>query len=172
MGVELAVRRDCFGHGADRDNADLHKVRVNRRVRSTLESESVIADPLGVILAALVFTAITTPGGWRYASLHSLVTLGAGAGVGAAVAAVVWLTAGKFHLLPVKYARLIILGAALFAYTLAELLAHEAGVLAAAVSGIVVGTLNVPHKEQVEEFKGDIASIADLGGLHSAGGES
>ncbi len=138
----------------------LQKVRVNRRVRSTLESESVIADPLGVILAALVFTAITTPGGWRYASLNSLVTFGAGAGVGAAVAGAVWLTASKLHLLPVKYARLIILGAALFAYTVAELLAHEAGVLAAAVSGIVVGTLNVPHKEQVEEFKGDIASIA------------
>ncbi|HEU4595309.1 MAG TPA: cation:proton antiporter, partial [Pyrinomonadaceae bacterium] len=53
----------------------LQKVRVNRRVRSTLESESVIADPLGVILAALVFTAITTPGGWQYAALHGLTTL-------------------------------------------------------------------------------------------------
>ncbi|MCA1634345.1 MAG: cation:proton antiporter [Acidobacteria bacterium] len=55
----------------------LQKVRVNRRVRTTLESESVIADPLGVILAALVFTAITTPGGWQYAALHGLTTLAA-----------------------------------------------------------------------------------------------
>lgn len=138
----------------------LEKVRVNRRVKTTLKSESVIADPLGVILAALIFTAITTPGGWRYASLNALLTLAAGAFVGAAVAAFVWLTAGRFHLLPAKYARLAILGSALFAYTVAELLAHEAGVLAAAVAGIVVGTLDVPHKEQVEEFKGDIASIA------------
>ncbi len=138
----------------------LQKVRVNRRVRTTLESESVIADPLGVILAALVFTAITTPGGWRYAPLHGLTTLTAGAAVGACVAGVVWLLAGRFRLLPSKFARLGILGAALFAYTVAELLAHEAGVLAAAVAGIVTGTLDVPHKEQVEEFKGDIASIA------------
>jgi NhaP-type Na+/H+ or K+/H+ antiporter/uncharacterized protein with PhoU and TrkA domain len=138
----------------------LQKVRVNRRVRATLESESVIADPLGVILAALVFTAITTPGGWHYAALHGLLTLAAGAAVGASVAGVVWLTAGRFRLLPSKFARLGILGAALFAYTLAELLAHEAGVLAAAVAGIVTGTLDVPHKEQVEEFKGDLASIA------------
>src|SRR5690606_32811354 len=36
----------------------LQRVRVNRRVKMTLESESIIADPLGVILAALVFTAI------------------------------------------------------------------------------------------------------------------
>jgi len=138
----------------------LQKVRVNRRVRTTLESESVIADPLGVILAALVFTAITTPGGWRYATLHGLTTLAAGAAVGAAAAGAVWLLAGRFRLLPSKFARLGILGTALFAYTVAELLAHEAGVLAAAVAGIVTGTLDVPHKEQVEEFKGDIASIA------------
>ena len=46
----------------------LQKVRVNHRVRATLESESVIADPLGVILAALVFTAITSPGGWQHAA--------------------------------------------------------------------------------------------------------
>jgi NhaP-type Na+/H+ or K+/H+ antiporter len=138
----------------------LQRVRVNRRVRSTLESESVIADPLGVILAALVFTAITTPGGWGYAAGHALMTLLAGALVGASVAALVWVLAGRFRLLPAKFARLGILGAALFAYTVAELLAHEAGVLAAAVAGIVVGTLDVPHKEQVEEFKGDIASMA------------
>lgn len=138
----------------------LEKVRVNRRVKTTLESESVIADPLGVILAALIFTAITTPGGWRFATFHAFLTLLAGALVGASVAAFVWLTAGRLHLLPAKYARLAILGAALFAYTVAELLAHEAGVLAAAIAGIVVGTLDVPHKEQVEEFKGDIASIA------------
>jgi len=138
----------------------LQKVRVNSRVRSTLESESVIADPLGVILAALVFTAITAPGGWRYAALHGLTTFAAGASVGAAAAGLVWLMAGRFRLLPAKFARLGILGAALFAYTVAELLAHEAGVLAAAVAGIVTGTLDVPHKEQVEEFKGDIASVA------------
>ena len=138
----------------------LQKVRVNRRVRATLESESVIADPLGVILAALVFTAITTPGGWGYATFNAFVTLVTGGAIGAFVACAVWLTARRFALLPVKYARLVILGAALFAYTVAELVAHEAGVLAAAVAGIVVGTLDVPHKEQVEEFKGDVASMA------------
>jgi NhaP-type Na+/H+ or K+/H+ antiporter len=76
----------------------LQKVRVNRRVRATLESESVIADPLGVILAALVFTAITTPGGWHYAALQGSISLAAGAAVGASVAGFVWLTAGRFRL--------------------------------------------------------------------------
>jgi len=56
----------------------LQKVRVNRRVRATLESESVIADPLGVILAALVFTTILSPGGLGEAMPHAALTLVAG----------------------------------------------------------------------------------------------
>ncbi len=43
---------------------------------------------------------------------------------------------------------------------MAELFAHESGVLAAAIAGIVIGSLDIPHKEEVEEFKGDLASIA------------
>lgn len=138
----------------------LRKVRVNRRVRATLESESVIADPLGVILAAVVFTAMTSPEGVAYAAPHALQTLAAGAAIGAMAAGLVWLFAGRFQLLPAKFARLAILGAALAAYTAAELVAHEAGVLAAAVAGIIIGSLDIPHKRQVEEFKGDVASIA------------
>lgn len=138
----------------------LQKVRVNRRVRVTLQSESIIADPLGVILAAVIFTAVTTPGGWMHAGPHALTTLGIGAGIGLSVAGVVWLTARRFELLPAQYARLAILGAALVSYTLAELLAHESGVLSVAVTGMAVGTLGIPHKEQVEQFKGDLASLA------------
>jgi NhaP-type Na+/H+ or K+/H+ antiporter len=138
----------------------LQKVRVNTRVKVTLESESVIADPLGVILAALVFTAITSPGGIAGASRHALVTIGAGAIAGAGGAFFVWLIANRFRLLPAKFARLMILGTALLVYTIAELVAHEAGVLAAAIAGIGIGSLDIPHKQQVEEFKGDIASIA------------
>jgi NhaP-type Na+/H+ or K+/H+ antiporter/uncharacterized protein with PhoU and TrkA domain len=138
----------------------LQKVRVNHRVKATLESESVIADPLGVILAALVFTAITSEGGYAEAAKHAAFTLGAGALVGVLAAALVYVAANRFRLLPAKYARLAILGVALLAYTISELVAHEAGVLAVAVAGIAIGSLDIPHKQQIEEFKGDIASMA------------
>lgn len=138
----------------------LHKVKVNRRVRSTLESESIIADPLGVILAAIIFTAIIQPGDWAYVVTHGIETFIAGALTGVAVGLIIWLLSGRFHLLPSKFTRLGILGSALVAYTVAELFAHESGVLAAAVAGIAVGTFDIPHKIEVEEFKGDLASIA------------
>lgn len=138
----------------------LRKVNVNRRVRSTLESESIIADPLGVILAAIIFTAITNKGGWNYVVIHAIQTVAAGALTGLFVALLIWLISNRFHLLPVKYARIIILSAALLAYTIAELFAHESGVLAAAIAGVAVGSLDIPHKEEVEEFKGDLVSIA------------
>jgi NhaP-type Na+/H+ or K+/H+ antiporter/uncharacterized protein with PhoU and TrkA domain len=138
----------------------LQRVRVNRRVRLTLESESIIADPLGVILASLVFTAIVSPYGLNAAIPLGLLTLAAGVAVGSSTAAAVWFLSDKFQLLPSKFTRVGILGAALAAYTVAELIAHEAGVMAAAVAGIAVGSLNIPHKEQVEDFKGDLASLA------------
>lgn len=138
----------------------LEKIKVNRRVRSTLETESVIADPLGVIMASIIFFAITNRGEWTYIITHGLETILAGLVVGVLVGLYIYLISNRFHLLPAKYARIVILGAALVAYTVAELFAHEAGVLAAAIAGIVVGSLDIPYKEQVEEFKGDLASIS------------
>jgi NhaP-type Na+/H+ or K+/H+ antiporter len=138
----------------------LQRVRVNERVRATLESESVIADPLGVILAALILTAITSPGGVRHALVNGANSLAAGIGIGLAVAAVMWLVVRMLRLLPSKFTRLATLGAALVAYTTAELFFHEAGVLAAAVAGIAIGSMRIPEMEQVAEFKGDLASMA------------
>ena len=138
----------------------LKKVKVNRRVRSTLESESIIADPLGVILAAIIFTAIINKGDLTYVVTHGIETIAAGTLTGVAVGLAIWLFSSRFHLLPSKYTRLGILGSALIAYTTAELFAHESGVLAAAIAGVAVGSLDIPHKDQVEEFKGDLASIS------------
>ena len=149
----------------------LEKINVNRRVRSTLETESVIADPLGVILASIIFFAITNKGEWTYIITHGLETVLAGVVVGVLVGLYIWLVSNRFHLLPAKYARIVILGAALVAYTVAELFAHEAGVLAAAIAGIVIGSLDIPHKEQVEEFKGDNRFDFDFRRIYFAGGE-
>jgi NhaP-type Na+/H+ or K+/H+ antiporter/K+/H+ antiporter YhaU regulatory subunit KhtT len=138
----------------------LQKVNVNRRVRSTLESESIIADPLGVILAAIIYTAIIDQGDWINIVQHGLYTVAAGTVTGVLVGLLIWLASSRFHLLPAKFSRIGILGCALVSYTVAELFAHESGVLAAAISGIAVGSLSIPHKHEIEEFKGDLASIA------------
>lgn len=138
----------------------LRRVKVNRRVKSTLESESIIADPLGVILAAIIFTAIIDSGDWSHVIGHGMLTFTAGLFSGVMTGLMIWLLSSRFHLLPSKFTRLGILGGALVAYTVAELIAHESGVLAAAVAGIAVGSLDIPHKEEVEEFKGDLASIS------------
>lgn len=138
----------------------LKRVSVNRRVRSTLESESIIADPFGVILAAIIFTAIINKGEWTYVLTHAIETVLAGVITGTSVALFIWLISAKLHLLPVKFSRIIMLSAAVVAYTTAELFAHESGVLAAAIAGIAIGSLNIPHKEEIEDFKGDLVSIS------------
>jgi NhaP-type Na+/H+ or K+/H+ antiporter len=138
----------------------LEKVRVNRRVKLTLQSESIIADPLGVILASLVFTAIVSPHGLSAAIPNGLYTFFIGGVSGVAVAFLVWMASDRFRLLPAKFTRIGVLGAALVSYTVAEFFAHEAGVMAAAIAGMTIGSLEIPHKEQVEDFKGDLANLA------------
>src|SRR5690606_26340412 len=103
----------------------LEKVSVNRRVKLTLQSESIIADPLGVILAALVFTSIVSPGGLGWAIPSGLFTFLVGLLSGVGVAFVVWIFSDRFKLLPSKFTRIGILGAALASYTIAEAFAHE-----------------------------------------------
>lgn len=138
----------------------LKRISVNRRVRSTLESESIIADPLGVILAAIIFTAIINKGEWTYIATHAVETVLAGAVTGTFVALFIWLISARLRLLSAKFSRIIMLSAALVAYTVAELFAHESGVLAAAIAGIAIGSLKIPYKEEIEDFKGDLVSIA------------
>ncbi|MEO8649630.1 MAG: cation:proton antiporter, partial [Acidobacteriota bacterium] len=138
----------------------LEKVRVNRRVKLTLQSESIIADPLGVILASLVFTAIISPLGLGAAVPTGFYTFFVGGISGVAVAFSVWMVSDRFRLLPAKFTRIGVLGAALISYTVAEFFAHEAGVMAAAIAGMTIGSLELPHKEQVEDFKGDLANLA------------
>lgn len=138
----------------------LQRVRVNERVRATLETESVIADPLGVILASLVFTAITSERGWSHGATHAGTTLLMGLLIGIMAGALFWLLSRRLISLPPKFARLTTLVIALTAYTVAELFSHESGVLAAAIAGVTIGSIDTPYREQVREFKGDIASVS------------
>ena len=85
---------------------------------------------------------------------------------GVLVGLAIWLVSNRFHLLPAKFSRIGILGCALVSYTVAELFAHESGVLAAAIGGIVVGSLDIPHKHEIEEFKGDLAFDCNFGSIY------
>jgi Trk K+ transport system NAD-binding subunit len=55
---------------------------------------------------------------------------------------------------------LIALAGVLLGYSVAEVLAHESGIAAVAVAGLLAGSIGLPHLETVKQFKGDLTLLA------------
>ena len=143
-------------------------VAVRERVATTLETEGVSNDVTAAILAIVTFEYIILED-------HSLPTLaaefalrfGIGLGVGIGVAAIVWYVLRHVDLSAEnapQNARLIVLISALVAYGVAELLAvqfdaSEAEIAAVATAGFVLGNTELPYREEIEQFKGDITLL-------------
>jgi NhaP-type Na+/H+ or K+/H+ antiporter len=139
----------------------LERVSLPPRLATTLEGESVFADAVGVLLAASIFTFLATPWVSPMAGLGQLaLSLGTGAIVGIATA---WLGVkllNRLAPLPGSLVRLGVLAIALTAYGLAELLGHEAGILAVAVAGLVAGNMALPYADTIKQFKGDLTTLS------------
>ncbi|MDY6779524.1 MAG: sodium:proton antiporter, partial [Halobacteria archaeon] len=139
----------------------LSHVNVREGVRGILESEGIINDVSAAILAIVMFEVVVigdSAGG-------SLVTefvsrLGTGVVVGALAAGVTW------YVLSIRdvarssqNARLIVLGTAVLSFAVSETVATESGVAAVAVAGMLLGNADVPNKDEIAKFKGDITVI-------------
>ncbi|MFW6437296.1 MAG: potassium channel family protein, partial [Halococcoides sp.] len=80
-----------------------------------------------------------------------------------------------------RNARLLVLAGAIGSFAIANFLESEAGVAAAATAGILLGNMDVPYKDEIATFKGDVtllvlsfvfitlAGILEVGALTSVG---
>ncbi len=136
----------------------MKQVKVRRRVSTLLEAEGVLNDPISIILAAVVFMAIISPN----APLEQvLFWFGSRAGVGILTG----ITCGAItaftlkRLVTKRHAHIFTITMALVTFAVAELMISESGILAVAIAAITVGNSEIPHKESIKEFKGDLAFI-------------
>jgi NhaP-type Na+/H+ or K+/H+ antiporter len=139
----------------------LRRLPLVHRLKTILEAESVLVDAVGVLLAAAMFSFIT---GSNVGVVGGLAQLASNLAIGAIVGA---LTAfGLRYALKAAgtraedMARLIALAGVLLGYSVAEVLAHESGIAAVAVAGLLAGTIGLPHLETVKQFKGDLTLLA------------
>ena len=133
----------------------LRHAMLNRRTASYLKWEGIINDPIGALLAVLVFQYFVFSG--EVAALDEVL-----AGLGRAV-----LIAGILGVLPgwgigVAFRRgwvpeylkaPITLALVIAIYVLSNRMQHEAGLLAVTVLGIVMGNLNLPSIQDMRRFK-------------------
>ncbi|MEY7850672.1 cation:proton antiporter [Natrarchaeobius sp. A-rgal3] len=140
----------------------LEVVTVREHVAATLEAEGIFNDVTAAVLAIVIFEVFVVGDAPAEIPVSFLQRLVAGLGVGIIVAGVVWyllveadLPAGN----ATQAARLVTLTGALVAFGLAESIFPETGVAAAAASGVVLGNLEFPHREEILEFNRDLTLV-------------
>jgi NhaP-type Na+/H+ or K+/H+ antiporter len=146
----------------------MNVVPVRERVASTLETEGVVNDVTAAILAIVMFEYVLLGSqGLPTLVREFAVRFGLGILVGATVAAVLWyvLRYGRQAVENApQNARLMVLVSSLTMYGIAEVLgaefgASEAGIAAVATGGFILGNADIPYRDTVEQFKGDISML-------------
>jgi len=138
-------------------------VPVRDRVAAALETEGIVNDVTAAIMAVVIFETlrIDEPGVEDYVALFAE-RLGTGILVGLVVAGALYYLIRYVDLSPSnapQNARLMTIAGAIVAFAAANQIFTEAGVAAVATAGLVLGNLDVPYEEQIEEFKGDVTLL-------------
>lgn len=143
----------------------LRQIRPVGRVGPIARWEGIIIDPIGAILAVLVFEAIlgSIDGGtFHQMSLHAgwslLRTIAAGAGVGAAAGFALAVMLRR-HLIPDYLQSPSALMLVLVALTVSDAFQEESGLLAVTVMGIVLANSRGVVLKPIYEFKESLSVI-------------
>lgn len=139
----------------------LRQARLKRRPASYLKWEGILNDPVGALLAVLIFQYYASAGqgpslAWQLGAMALAVGGAAGLGAGAG-----WLLAELFRRgqVPEYLKPPVILAAVLGAYAAANLLQDEAGLVSTTVMGMVLGNRRLPSIDELRRFKEYIAIL-------------
>lgn len=144
----------------------LRQLRPTRRVSSLLRWEGIVVDPIGAVLALLVFQGMVA-GGIGDALPSVLLTLGktlvVGFGVALALGYALELLMRR-HAIPDFLHGVVFLAAAVGALTVANMIQPDSGLLTVTVLGVYLGNRPDLHLEHVREFKEHL-QVLFVGGL-------
>ncbi|MGH8398038.1 MAG: cation:proton antiporter [Gammaproteobacteria bacterium] len=133
----------------------LRQAKLTRRVASYLKWEAIINDPIGALLAVLVFEYFIYSGGGGFSPkvAWDLGTAIAAGGVFGGGVAYLLGRAFRRHVVP-EYLKLpITLALVIGVFVAANAMQDEAGLLAVTVMGIVMGNMHLPGIQEMRRFK-------------------
>ena len=133
----------------------LRDMRLHPRLRTVLEAEGVLIDPIGALLAVSVLQIVLVPAVETLASEARLValslTFGLVAGVGAGLLLVVAL---RYRVLVASgYEHIFTLATVFLLFEACGQLVAQSGLMAVTVAGVVVGNLDTRVGDELREFK-------------------
>lgn len=136
----------------------LKRVPLPRRLRTILEGEAILIDPVGAVLAVAVVDIVLGmtdvhpigifSGAWGYIG-RLLIGLGVGAAGGFALS----LLLKRPRLVPAELANLVALAGVWVVFGIAEAALSESGIMAAVAMGLALQRTAVPHERRLRLFK-------------------
>jgi NhaP-type Na+/H+ or K+/H+ antiporter len=138
----------------------LKQVQVERRVATLLEGEGVLIDPVGAILAVVVFNTILNSQASPWAIVSGLLMrLGIGVAIGVVSGWLLSTLLKHASLLSEELKNLVVLAGVWGLFGLAQMSRSESGLMATVVAGIVLRASSVPEERLLRRFKGQLTVL-------------
>lgn len=136
-------------------NPILRNIPLKKDVSAVLKWEGILIDPIGALIAVLVFNFISLEGDAGYTG-QALYGFGkvvvVGFSFGTACGYALYLSL-KNKWVPHYLMNVVALSFVLFAFVFSDLLAHESSLLAVVVMGMYLGNSNLPNLKELLDFK-------------------
>jgi len=140
----------------------LQNVPLTRNVATVLKWEGILIDPIGALVAVLVFEFVQTSDGGVAFTSHALITFSQIILIGLALgtlAAFGLYQLIKRELIPHYLLNVFTLAAVLGAFVFSDFIAHESGLLTVVVMGMVMGNLDFPRLSEILYFKESLSVL-------------
>ncbi|MXW22942.1 MAG: hypothetical protein F4X55_03565 [Candidatus Dadabacteria bacterium] len=153
----------------------LRRFKVKPNLKHILEYEGVLIDPIGALIAIFVVEVVLIES-VNAASGFALGLQGNVAEIGRMILLVAYkfvvggvlgflggyaatFAVKRFYIYMEDFVDLFMLASALAVYGFAEMITADAGLVAAIVSGAIIGNLNIPEEEEMKKFKGKLTIL-------------
>jgi CPA1 family monovalent cation:H+ antiporter len=139
----------------------LKAIRPNRKIADVLRWEGIVIDPIGALIAVLVFEWIAVQN--KTAEFSEIFTVfGGTVAVGLAIGIVAGYLFGlllRHHYIPEKLHNFSSLAIVCFVFAASDTLMHESGLLAVTVMGVLLANMKDVHINAILEFKEDLTVV-------------
>lgn len=139
----------------------LRNIPLKKHVSSILKWEGILIDPIGALIAVLMYEFILVEGGKEFTStafigFAKIVLFGATFGFTFAHLLALLI---KKHVIPHYLLNVFTLASVLGVFVLSDQFAHESGLLAVVVMGMVMGNKNLPNIKELLYFKESLSVL-------------
>lgn len=133
----------------------LRRIRVTRHLRTILEAEGVLIDPVGAIVAVAALQVVVATGAQETASglLGLPFRFGVGFAMGAAGGGLIGLLLRYERVVPEGLENVFTLALVLALFETSDAILPESGILTVAIAGMVVANMETRVQRELKEFK-------------------